>query len=162
MMTTSVGVEHNRRQIDYELEPMKADVRDIKLAVHHIEQNKQDRIKPSVIITIILYLVSQLIVGIWWAAETSERLNQVLTKIDAASIDRFYGKDGAALKEYTELSISLLKKELEFQDNRINTYLSEHTRYKAILDSLAVEHAKFQQQLLRVQDRLSDYKSHKE
>ena len=148
--------EHNRRYIDHELEPLKADVRDIKVSVHSIQQSKQERIKPAVIVTIVVYLISQLLIGVWWASETSTRLDNVLQGIQSAGKDRFYGKDGEALKTYMDLNIEILKKTLESLNNNIIQHNLDSEIYKRRIDNLQLEQTKIQQQLIRLNEHLRD------
>ncbi|MGB5397462.1 MAG: hypothetical protein WBN96_09950, partial [Gammaproteobacteria bacterium] len=111
---------------------------------------------PAVLVTIVFYLISQLLVGVWWASDTSARLNQVLDKIEHTGKDRFYGRDGTALKEYVRLNIELLNKTIDYLDNRITTHDIEATKYKKLIDQVHLEQAKIREKVDRMTYHMKD------
>lgn len=87
------------------MEHVLQDIKDIKETVHWLVQSKQDKVRPSIFIPFIVYLVSQAFVGVWWASDITASIASIETTVMNASEDRFYGRDGVALKSYIDLKV---------------------------------------------------------
>ena len=87
------------------IEHVLQDIKDIKETVHWLVQSKQDKVRPSIFIPFVVYLVSQAFVGVWWASDITASINTLVEKIESVGHDNFYNRDAENLKGYVDLRI---------------------------------------------------------
>lgn len=117
-------------------EEVLKDIQDIRDTVHWIVQNKQDKIRATVIIPFILYLLSQAFLGIWWASDTTRKLDNLTATVLDASKDRYYGKDAKAFERIVELQESNLQLQIDVERGRIDILLADQRVNKNRIDEL--------------------------
>lgn len=113
-----------QRDLYEDIEQVRKDIGELKQIVHDIKATKQDKVRANIVIPFILYLLSQTMVGVWWAADISSSMTQVSKSIEATGKDRFYGRDGEALTRYMETRLAGLERRSDNLDEdveRINS-----------------------------------------
>ena len=113
-----------QRDLYEDIEQVRKDIGELKQIVHDIKATKQDKVRANIVIPFILYLLSQTMVGVWWAADISSSMTQVSKSIESAGNDRFYGRDGEALTRYMETRLAGLERRSDNLDEdveRINS-----------------------------------------
>lgn len=87
------------------MEHVLQDIKDIKETVHWLVQSKQDKVRPSIFIPFVVYLISQAFVGVWWASDITASINSLVDKIETVGTDNFYNRDADNLRGYIDLRI---------------------------------------------------------
>lgn len=90
------------------MEDIHRSLGDINKTVHELAETKQDKIKLVVVIPIVIYLLTQLGLGIWWASETSHDLEAVLIRQETILASGFNMKDAEVLEQKVDLKIENL------------------------------------------------------
>ena len=103
-----------------DIELVRKDIGELKGIVHEIKLTKQDRVRANVVIPFILYLLSQTMIGVWWAADMSSSMQQVTTSLESAGKDRFYGRDGEALTRYVDTRFNTIDRNVESLERDID------------------------------------------
>lgn len=117
-------------------EEVLKDIQDIRDTVHWIVQNKQDRIKATVVVPFVIYLLSQAFLGIWWASDTTRKLDNLTNTVAAASIDRYYGKDAKAFEQIVALKHESLELQIGVERGRIDLLLADQRINKSNIDKV--------------------------
>ena len=119
---------------------IEKEVTSLQRNVEHLADAKQNRIGLGIILPLILYLFTQIVVGVWWASEVTQGIARLDEKVETASKDRFYGKDGEALRQLIQYrheaqtsQIENLKLTIREQDARNDAY---HARVNKDLEEL--------------------------
>lgn len=69
-----------------ELHEIHDDVEQIKKEVHSLTMSKQDKIRAAVIVPFVLYLISQTLIGVWWASKMTTTLENIEKQLIQSSI----------------------------------------------------------------------------
>ena len=99
----------------------------IERELNHLQETvnkKQDKVGMGVILPLVGYLLTQIVVGVWWASEMTQAVESLNEKIETASEDRFYGRDGARLEQLIELkgkNYTLRLENLELQIGKLDS-----------------------------------------
>lgn len=121
-----------RHEYHEDLISIKQDIKDIKDTVHNLVQSKQDKIRPSIFAAVFVYMISQVFLGVWWAAGMSEEIDR-LVENQSYNYDM---KDGQNLKNYVDLrdtNIELSHRNLEL---RVQQITDDIEKYKEKCESL--------------------------
>lgn len=121
-----------RHEYHEDLISIKQDIKDIKDTVHNLVQSKQDKIRPSIFAAVFVYMISQVFLGVWWAAGMSEKIDR-LVENQSYNYDM---KDGQNLKNYVDLrdtNIELSHRNLEL---RVQQITDDIEKYKEKCESL--------------------------
>lgn len=87
------------------------DIEYVKNKVNELALTKQDKVKPIVILTLLIFLFSQTLGGAWWAAKIStdvSNMSNIVTEI----------RGSTSKKETTDLQLQVLRMQIE--QNQIN------------------------------------------
>lgn len=153
-------VSSGDERMDAELEKLESLIQDIQETVHKLDTQKQDRVKPGTLITFLVYLLSQLLVGVWWASSTTATLDKVLEKIEDAGKDRFFGKDGKSMREHFELSQTVQNRQIDHNLLMITTHNNEAIEYKKIINQMQATQARMQEQLNQAMRHIQNVSEH--
>lgn len=118
----------------------------VKREVHSLALTKQDRVKPAVVISVLLFLFAQSGAAMWWASRMETTvvvgLATLSEKVGELGEDRFYGRDGEQMERYLISEINALKSEvndLKHQIRETRTDINENNSKIAGLKSVQTE-----------------------
>lgn len=100
------------------------DVEEIKRVVYDLSITKQDKIRPSIIITFLIFMFTQTVGAVWWASQITQEVSNIGSKlnediseiketIEIAGRDRFYGKDWEAAERLFNLKFEIMENRIK-------------------------------------------------
>lgn len=138
-------IDEEKEDMKETMDSFRKDLQDIKTTVHLLANEKQDKIKPSIIFSIVVYLATQMITVVWWASNIDNKVENLTTVVEKASEDRFYGKDGENLRrefiqsnasqdgklDFMNIEITRLRDDMRDWKNRTNALDARMLEFKA-------------------------------
>jgi len=72
---------------------VREEIDDILKTVHQVRDTKQDKVLPRVWVPVILWAAGVTFSGLVWAINLNAQVNYLQKLNEAATVDRYYGKD---------------------------------------------------------------------
>lgn len=113
--------------------------------VHGLAITKQDRVKPTVVLSFLIFLFVQTTTAVWWASELTNGVSNIHKELAALNVDRFYGKDAKQMQRLWDIELTTLKAEisdLKSQLRETRATMNTTVSRLAALKSVQIECAK--------------------
>lgn len=108
----------------HDISKLYEDVEDIKEVVHQLDKTKQDRVKPWLLVPLVIYMLTQSFASVWWASDINSTLKSLKESVVQTSTDRLTSRDGEALARYLETRQMGTEEKVKILDDRV----TEHRR----------------------------------
>lgn len=123
----------------------------VQSEVHKLAMTKQDKVKPALVLSFLLFLFAQTVTAVWWASEVTNGVNTVVRDVAALGTDRFYGKDGVQMQRLWEIETATLKSELADMRSQIHEMKDKQSNTASTISAITSVQGECQRRLKNVE-----------
>lgn len=109
---------------------IKKELDEVRGIVYDLKATKQDRVKAVVWVPLVVWIFTQSLGGVWFAASMSSKIDNLATIVESGTTDRYYRTQAQADFALRDQRINFLQEQIKVNNDK------QDARYKEFRNHL--------------------------